>query len=220
MPINIRRSQKEALSEGFFDTLGSEKTDEGISIATTEDVLIAWAGQFIRQAQANLDRADAVSSGELASSMKFDLVIAATKYRLDISMADYYDFVNKGVRGIESAAKAPGSPYQFRKRSVSKAFLDALTKWVRREGLKSRIIPEAAVTERVYKRKAKVLGVQDKERSLAYLIGRSIKRKGVRRTGFLDDAYAKLYPQLGEDLAKALGEDVSNTFRRLQTKIG
>jgi hypothetical protein len=220
MPINIGRSQAGALSEGFFEQGGSAKTDDGISVSSIEQVLITWAGEFIRQSQENLRNADAVSSGELASSMKFDLVIAATKYRLDISMADYYDFVNKGVRGIESAAKAPGSPYQFRKRSVSKAFLDALTKWVRREGLKSRIIPEAAVTERVYKRKAKVLGVQDKERQLAYLIGRSIKRKGVRRTGFLDNAYADLYPQLGEDLAKALGEDVSKTFRRLQTKLG
>lgn len=219
MPINISRSQRSALDEGFLDTLGTGRSEEGISITSTEDVLIKWAGDFILAAQQNLDGSDAVSSGELSNSIKFTINVAATKYRLDISMADYYDFVNKGVRGIESNAKAPGSPYQFRKRSVSPAFLEALTKWVRREGLKSRIIPEAAVTERVYKRKAKVLGPQDKERSLAYLIGRSIKRKGVRATGFFDKAYDKLYPRLAEDLAKALGEDVANTFRRLQTRL-
>lgn len=220
MPINITRSQNEALGEGFFEQGGISKTDEGITISNIENVLIAWAGEFILQAQTNLDKADAVSNSDLSDSMDFVLTFAGTKYRLDIVMLDYYDFVNKGVKGILSAARAPKSPYQFRKLSVSPAFLEALTKWVRREGLKSRIIPEAAVTERVYKRKAKVLGVQDKERQLAYLIGRIIKRNGLRRTGFLDDAYAKLYPQLSEDLSKALGEGVSNTFRRLQTKIG
>ena len=219
MPINIARSQQSSLDENFYDTLGSSKTDEGIEITQIEDVLIKWAGDFALAAKTNLEQSDAVSSADLSESIKFNLTIAATKYRLDITMLDYYDFVNKGVRGIESNAKAPNSPYQFRKRSVSPAFLEALTKWVRREGLKSRILPEAVVTERVYKRKAKVLGPQDKERSLAYLIGRSIKRKGVRATGFFDKAYDKLYPRLAEDLAKALGEDVANTFRRLQTRL-
>jgi hypothetical protein len=231
MPINIRRSQKEALGEGYFEQGGISKTDEGITVSNIENVLIAWAGEFILQAQTNLDKADAVSSSDLSDSMDFVLTFAGTKYRLDIVMLDYYDFVNKGVRGAVRSDKAPNSPYSYKKgtpigkrkkgsKLVPTPFILSLLKWITNEGQKSRITREAAVTERVYKRKAKVIQPKDDNLSRAYLMRKRIIANGLKPTRFLDDAYAKLYPQLGEDLAKALGEDVSNTFRRLQTKIG
>lgn len=219
MPISIGRSQRSALDDGFFDGLGSDRNEQVVPLSEVESTLVDFGEAFIARAQANLERADAVSSADLSDSIRLRTMVAGGVYTLEIPLADYYDYVNQGVRGVDRADKAPGSEYQFKNKGVSRAFMTALSKWIVREGLKSRIKKEARVTEGVYKRRAKVIREDVGIRSLAYAIGTRIKSSGIKRTNFFTDAFEAEYPPLLPKLAKAMGDDVRTVFRRLNVEI-
>lgn len=54
-----------------------------------------------------------VDSANLYQSIKFNAEIFGTLFTFQLSLADYYDYVNKGVKGTKSSKRAPNSPYRF-----------------------------------------------------------------------------------------------------------
>jgi hypothetical protein len=215
--MGIGRNQKDFLGSGALDDLGSSKEGGVVPMGAVENALTDFAIAFMRDATANLEQSNAVSSGTLSESMTFNISEFGNAYRLTINLADYYDFVNKGVKGVKASVKAPDSPYQFKNLGVSQKFQTALKSWIRREGLKTRLRNEARVTEAFYpNRKTKVL---DPETSQAKSIGRAIKWSGLRATHFLDNAYDKNYPELAGRISEALGGAFSiymrNTFENV-----
>ena len=104
------------LPEGI-DSIGGE-FNLGDGLNNVEAVLAEFAQEYIRDAANNLQAAGAVSSGELIKSMRFLVSPVNQGYKLSILIADYYDFVNKGVRGVKASDKAPNSPYSFKTLSV------------------------------------------------------------------------------------------------------
>jgi hypothetical protein len=51
--------------------------------------------------------------------------------------ADYYDFVNQGVKGVFNKSKAPNSDYSFRNLGVSPDMLKSFKDYIARTGMKT-----------------------------------------------------------------------------------
>jgi hypothetical protein len=198
------------LPEGI-DKIGGEY-NVGDGLNSVEAVLAQFAEQYIKDASNNLQSAGAVSSGELIKSMRFVVAPVNQGYKLSILIADYYDFVNLGVRGVKSS-KAPASPYSFKTLTVGYEMANSIGKWATRHNLK------AVKQNKTFKHR-QVSTFRDTSMSTAFAIATGIKKKGLSATYFWDKTYNTLVPELGPRLAKALQQDVATILRELVVKRG
>jgi hypothetical protein len=86
---------------------------------------------------ANIDKKQLIQTGELKQSIKYDPRIARGKvFVLKLLIADYYKFVDQGVKGAVSSAKAPNSPFKYGSGKGKKGGLrEGMIKWVREKNL-------------------------------------------------------------------------------------
>tara|TARA_Y100001972_G_scaffold128275_1_gene188310 strand:+ start:871 stop:1428 length:558 start_codon:yes stop_codon:yes gene_type:complete len=97
------------------------------------DVMNNLAIRVIRETQQQLDNnASQGTTGNLRQSIEMPVKIFGTKFIAKLFMADYYDFINKGVKGKESSQKAPDSPYSY---TTLKPPINPIKEWSRLKGL-------------------------------------------------------------------------------------
>lgn len=155
------------------------------------------------------------NSGTLKRSLDYDLKMRGEDGRfvagtIVFKMADYGRFVDQGQKGTKSTyRKSKKSPYK-RKKQPPSSFLE---KWVDK---KIKRIQDLESGGFVKKTPAKV-------KSLAYLIGRSIKHHGIEATHFFSQPLADETglamdgtrpsggtPTLAQVLSEAVGTDYAN----------
>ena len=213
-------------------SLGSDFTAGGISkggdiqLNAVEAVMSQAALKFINLAKKRLTQRGKIDTGNLSDIVVSQLTKKGGTYSITIGYdkknpaSKYYDFNDKGVKGIggfkgklPKGFKQPtNSPYSFKDLRLSSGFIDSITRWYLRH---KQYIRNEDQTRNLsgLQRKRKTLGTvvneTEKIRSLAIATARNIKRKGISRTGFFVDNIDKAF---GEDfqikLAKALGQDV------------
>lgn len=220
------------------DSLGSSFTAGGIDrvnnleLNAVEQVMSQAALKFINLAKRRINQRGKVDTGNLSDIVVSQITKKGGSYTLTIGYdksnpaSEYYDFNNKGVKGIGGfkgqlprGFKDPsGSPYSFKNLRLSSGFINSLIQWYLRH--KSYIRNEDQRENLSgLQRKRKTLGAianeTDKIRNLAIATARNIKRKGISRTGFFEDNIDLAF---GEDfkiaLSKALGQDVALTIKQ------
>lgn len=218
--MTISEAQARALAEGFLNTLGVAG-EEG-DFAVIQKMLAEGARVFLDTAADNLKKANAVNTGELASSLTFRVeqkgktYILSVGYPSDSKAADYYDFVNQGVVGFNSNNRGATGKYKFRSPNASKKFATLIKLWAQNSGLKATTRDARNYTlksERKGARLSKGLPTLD---SLSYAIATNIKQKGLRGTRFFDNAVRDSF---GEPFRKAmeiaLAADVKLQIRKV-----
>jgi hypothetical protein len=206
MAQSIAQAQAALLAGGNYST-GMQRADIGDELAATDSAIIRAAARFVEDAQANLRKTDRISTGFLQDSIVPKVKEWGNGVNIiQIMVADYYKFVDRGVKGLKGGNSL--SNYQFKYANPSKKMVNALEKWVKKEGIKFRNT-KVAVTTREQKR-AKISSVS---RSTAYMIGKSIKKKGLKPTRFWTDALAELEKDIATGVASALRIDVIETFK-------
>lgn len=219
-------------------SLGSDFTAGGISrgqeIALTgvEAIMTQAAYEFIELAKKRLTQRGKIDTGNLSDIVVTEVKQSGTKYSLTIGYdktnpaSQYYDFNDKGVKGIGGfKGKLPrgfheptNSPYSFKNLRLSSGFIDSITRWYLRH--KSYIRNEDQTKNLSgLQRKRKTLGAvvseTEKIRNLSIATARNIKRKGISRTGFFEDNIEEAF---GQDfqikLAQALGKDVALSIKQ------
>lgn len=205
MPVSISKAQSQALNSGFFSTLGSDKDSfAGLDITNTAQALAEVAADFVIDATDNLNKDDKVSSGHLSDSIvSLPLRMMGQTIVADVKAADYYDFVNKGVRGTQGGGN---SPYSFKNNKVGKKMMQEIRKWVIREGIRARNVKRGITHRETAGRK-----ITDTSTKTAYAIAASVKRKGLKRTGFWDDALVSLKQEISDKIGAAFKVDVVNS---------
>ncbi len=146
------------------------------------------------------------TSNKLTDSLKFETKESARSIAFDFYAEDYWKFLDYGVKGKVSSAKAPNSPYQFGSGTGKKGGLRAsIDKWVVRKGL---------------------AGTRDKQgrfmtrKQMVSMISRSIYLKGTPETKFFRNAFETSYQSLDENIVEKYGLDVESflNFTLKETK--
>ena len=214
---SIEQAQK-ALGQDF--DLGGESSQGTLKLDTVERVMYDAATKFISLAQQRINAKGKVDRGNMSDISVSAINKKGNKYSLTIGYDDsnpaskYYDFQNKGVKGIKSAK--PNSPYQFRTLKVSKNMVEAILQWYLRHKNYIRNEDQRKGLSPLQLKRKTIIGAADPKKKLLAIAkntAKRIKERGISRVGFFDDNEQKAF---GEDfkakLSKALGQDIALTI--------
>jgi len=209
--------------DGLVDSLGRSKKDYASlnELPIMEQTILKYVGRFILKAITTLKKQGRVDTGELSSSIvQGDLINNQGDYSIAIGYPEgseaskYYDFVNKGVQGSQSGR--PNSIYKYSNKnpSTNGPFVMAIEKWVKRKGLQTLKETQRTSSTALQKKRLSLSKIPP-TRSTAWVIARSIKRKGLERSGFIDDSIASAFgPEFLNAIGKAVGGDVRVYIRQ------
>ena len=207
----IKQAQRR-IGSRVFSGLGEGKGEQ-VELLTVEAMIQEYIKEFTTKAENNLKKAGAVSSGSLSESIRPETTILPNGIAFKIYVNDYYKFVDEGVKGVGKNNRNTTSPYKFRFLNPSKSHVDAIRKWIRENGIKARVTDVKKYGALGQERK------QPKEKDLAYIVARSIKSKGLRRTGFWSDAFDTTFKDFGPKMAEAMGADIRIDLRNMIKEV-
>jgi hypothetical protein len=178
------------------------------------------AEKFIGLAKQRINQKKKIDKGNL-NDIDFSFTEkSGNKYSLTIGYdktnpaSEYYDFQNKGVKGIKSGQ--PNSLYKFRTLSVSKNMVEAILQWYLRHKNYIRTEDQRKGLSPLQIKRKTISNVADpkiKLRQLATNTAKNIKKKGIGRVGFFEDNLDKAFGQeFQAKLAQALGQDIALTI--------
>lgn len=206
--MSISKAQIQALRDSFIQSLGGsfDKYKPG-ELPVLEDTLALYGKAFNDKITEILDKENITSSGRLAEPALPIITKFGTGYILSLGYepgseaSKYYDFVNKGVKGTKNEKADNKTPYAFKgnKKAVP---VSSIEKWLGYNKLKS-------VSVKKYTKLGTEAKAIDGKKSLAFLIARSIHRKGLKSTRYFDRAVAQIFnKEFIENIAIAVGGDV------------
>jgi hypothetical protein len=185
-----------------------------------EQVLYDAGIEFNNTAVKILEKSARINTGALLDlnapivyQSKDGSYILEVGYPINSSQAKYYDYVNKGVKGIggiDAKPKSASGDYKFKYRRPSKKMVLAISEWVKKQGLSLKA--DKVDTSKLQKKRRKIteaLGEAESKKKLAYIISSSIKRDGLKATYYFDIAVKKTFnDKFKESLEEALKSDI------------
>ena len=231
MAKSTKQLQDEIVNDGFLDDLGNDSTDyaELGQFPSVEQFMIRSAAAFVLNIKEILNRQAKINSGNLEDGISSgSLNKTDNGYEISIGWdssdpaSKYYDFVNKGVKGVVSGNPS-SSPYAFRNLKVSRNMQKSILLWYRKRGNAARNEDQKkrlSATQRKNRSIKKQVDAATKLKSLAYATAVNIKKKGLKRSGFFDDTINSVFGQTFLDaLSKVVGQDVRIAIRQANNKI-
>jgi len=230
MAKSAKQLQDELVNDSYLDKLGNERTDyAGLNeLPSTKQIIILSAANFIQKVKDELQKQGKISSGNLEDGITSgELIEDENGYEIDLGYRDidpaskYYDFVNKGVKGYSSGN--PNSPYAFKSLKVSKSMVKSLLLWYRKRGNAARREDQKkklSATQRKNKRLKKQIDAAASLKSLAYATAVSIKKKGIKKSGFFDKSVEFSFGKGFIDaVSKTVGQDIKVYLRQINKQI-
>lgn len=156
----------------------------------------------VQQAKSNLSKKKHRDTSTLYNGINYNVTQGkrSTTLRFDFASAnDYWEFVDKGVKGVSSSAKAPNSPFKFGTGTGKKGGLTSgINGWVARKRIQF---------------KDKKTGQFLSYNSTAFLIVRSIWHKGLETTNFFTKPFENAFKRLPDDVYLAYSLQVENELK-------
>jgi len=224
MAKSIKQIEAEVLA--FLDTIGEDSAAfrDASSLKGMEKVIILSAANFILKVQENLNKAGKVDTGGLSTEItEGELIKTGSGYEIEIGYpaesksADYYDFVNKGVRGVISGEPSD-SPYSYKNDKPGSAMTSAIMSWYKRSGIANKREDQKkdrSALQRKRKKLSKMVDANRSLKSLAYATAINIKRRGLKKTGFFDKAVDSSFgSQFYSMIAKITGKEIAINIRQ------
>jgi hypothetical protein len=170
---------------------------ENMAVKNVKDAMLKLGGKIVL----NLAKYSPNDQGTLNSSYEV-LGVSETKvgYRLEISVgADYYDYQDKGVKGIKNRRKtypnADGRYYQFKTYSMPIEALQKLEGWMKRKNM------EIEATNLIEGRQV-LPQISSSAKRLAYYI----KKYGIEGKQFIKKSINEATPDFNIDI-QSIGAD-------------
>ena len=171
-----------------------------------ERYLNSFGKQVVNRAKANLGRSKGGNTA-LANSIRFEVKPDSDGLVVKFYMADYGTFLDKGVSGNKKDQsfknyknQRESSPYKYKNKQPPPGIL---VKWIKKKGIKGR---------------DKETGRFISHKSLAFLIGRKIKRDGIPSLSFFQKPLGLGMKQFGKDLLGAITLDITDTISITKVK--
>jgi len=220
MAKSVKQLQAESLA--YLDSIGASQQGFSESVSIGIQKLLEDSGvNFVLKVQENLAQSGSIDTGALGEELVVnpveitgDTFTLSIGYPTESQAAKYYDFVNKGVKGTRGG---PNSQYAFKKETVGGPMQFAIAKWLRRNASAGRMEDQKknlSAVQRKRKRLSKMVDQNKRLKSLAYAVSVSIKRKGIKKTGYLDKAIKFSFgKEFNDAVAKVLGREVVINIR-------
>lgn len=203
MPISIARAQQEALNElGGF----TEDAPGSVRLGITEKVLAQFGAEFQQKLERRINERQVVNTGELESNITFIIVNGDT---LQVSLPEYFDYPNKGVKGVKSSRNAPGSPYQYKTYGMSKEGRRSIREMIQRGKAKIANVRQDKALGIGTERK-RLSAAESAENTLIYMI----KKYGIKATKYFDDTVAEVFKDFDLIMSEAVAGDIVYTLQR------
>lgn len=200
--MSITKSQLDELAKG---SLG--KTDFSIDDTANIDLknpslelFLLYAKEFLTAIEQEIKNKDIKASGVLQDNIQ--VIANEDGSGLKISMIDYYDFVNKGVKGVDSRKNAPNSPYQYKTYGMPKSARRGIKQYIESGKASIRVVNEKKTTIGAEKKRISLIDL--KTNTLVYLI----KKYGIKTTNYFDIATESVAKDLGEDIMYLIGKTI------------
>ena len=169
-----------------------------------EKYLNSFGKQVVNRAKSNLGKAKGGST-KLAQSIRFEVKPDADGFVVKFYMDNYGAFLDKGVSGNKKKQsyknyenQTESSPYSYTTKQPPPGIL---AKWIKKKGIKGR---------------DKKSGRFISNLSLAFIIGRSIKRDGIKSLSFFQKPLGLGMKQFGKDLLGAITTDITDSISMTQ----
>ena len=225
----MTKQQAEQIANGFIGSLGGNYNIVNPNdFPIVEQILLQYGFEFTKEARTNLYKSNSISSGGLVDMSLPQVYQETNGYSLQVgypigSKQDkYFDFVNKGVRGVGGTNARPkknSGDYSFKSPYANKKMALAILLWLRKASRQT--IKYAPVSRLESKRKklGKMLNDAESKKRLAYAISSGIKRDGLRATYYIDKAIKSTFNQeFISSLSVALQGDIVIQIRKETTK--
>jgi len=161
-----------------------------------EKYLNSFGKQVVNRAKGNLQKKKGGGSN-LENSITFKVITDADGFSVQFYMNSYGTFVDKGVSGNKQKrtfkdykGQTISSPYKYTNKQPPPGIL---AKWIKKKGIKGR---------------DKKTGRFISNMSLAFIMGRAIKRDGIQGISFFQKPLGLGLKQFGKDLLGNLKEDI------------
>ena len=161
-----------------------------------ERYLNSFGKQVVNRSKGNLQKAKGGGTN-LENSISFKVITDADGFAVQFYMSSYGTFVDKGVSGNKQKRtfkdyenKTVSSPYKYTNKQPPPGIL---AKWIKKKGIKGR---------------DKKTGRFISNMSLAFIMGRAIKRDGIQGISFFQKPLGLGLKQFGKDLLGSLKEDI------------
>ena len=162
----------------------------GLDFTNVEKYLDSYGAYLVRQGQSRLNKRRA--TGNLRNSLRHKLFKTREKYVLVLLSARYGEFIEKGVSGtqvvrsyIDRYGKRKTSPFKFK---LKQPPTRALEFYIRAKGIKGR------------DKKGRFI----KNKSLAYLFARSVKKKGIKAASYYTQPLSYSYKYFKREALEAV----------------
>ena len=161
-----------------------------------EKYLNSFGKQVVNRAKGNLQKKKGGGTN-LENSITFKVITDADGFSVQFYMNSYGTFVDKGVSGNKQKrtfkdykGQTISSPYKYTNKQPPPGIL---AKWIKKKGIKGR---------------DKKTGRFISNMSLAFIMGRAIKRDGIQGISFFQKPLGLGLKQFGKDLLGNLKEDI------------
>ena len=175
--------------------------------ANIERYLNSFGKQVVNRAKGNLQKAKGGGTA-LEQTIRFEVVADAEGFSVQFYMAEYGSYLDKGVSGNKQKqqykdylGKIINSPYKYTNKQPPP---NILAKWISKKGMKGR---------------DKKTGRFISHMSLAFIIGRKIKRDGIKSLAFFQKPLGLGMKQFGAELLGNVKEDIIDTLNETITTI-
>lgn len=147
--------------------------------------------EIVQQARTNLTKGDNNVSKSLYDSLKFKYQGSPNSFRFTLEANEYWKYLDQGVKGSKSSAKAPQSPYKY---TNKKPPIQAIESWVTARRFQFR------------DRRGRFLSY----RSTAYAVREGIFKYGITATKFLTRAFELKWKRFQDTFRDAVKLDLEN----------
>lgn len=206
---SIAAAQKSNIKklDGFSENVSDYDLVDSSYYSGINKVVFEYGLEFQKVVAKYIKQRHSTSSGGLASTMQFK--VYQDKIGMDIIMNDYFDFPNKGVKGVNSSKNAPDSPYQYKNYGMNAEG---------RASIKQYIQSGKAKVETIQNNKSGISATEQKQKSLIDLQTDTliylIKKWGIKATHYLDDAIAETFKNLPTDLAELIALKIKENIAK------
>lgn len=196
--------------------LGIVQGDTGYQ-GVDEKSLAGVIGLFQKRIAEEVRNAQLINTGAMLSDENFKQRITDTDTltTIDLFMAYYADFVNQGVKGVQSSRNAPDSPYQFKNYGMSEEGRKSILNSVVSGKMKISDVSKTKYGRIGLESKAKETPNQeDINQKEANQIIYLIKKYGIKQTEFIKKAGEKFKGDLIDTISKIAGKKIVFNIRK------